>query len=74
AAKLACQHGLALGLEALAMPPQAPAPASIDDYVQARAALDALAAAALATVHSPRPGISADAAGALAQIAALLGE
>ncbi len=74
AAELACQHGLALGLEALAIPPQAPAPASIDDYVQARAALDALAAAALATVHSPRPGISADAAGALAQIAALLGE
>lgn len=74
AAKLACRHNLALGLETLASPPEVPAPASIADYAQARATFDALVAPALAALHGPHPGISADAAGALAQIAALLGE
>lgn len=74
AAELACRHGLALGLEVLPAPPEVPALASIADYAQARATLDALAAPALDALQGPHPQVGPDAAGALARIAALLGE
>ena len=73
AAALARQHGFAPGLEIAPSEHSAP-PATFEEYARARAALDAQAAPALANHDCPHPGIGPEAARALAQIAALLGE